>query len=74
MKEFFLQGSNSFFNKRSYLKLASSLGLYQLFPLVKTAEKHGGESTYFNPTALRKAKIVYNFGLFECNRVKDCSM
>ena len=22
-----------------------------------------------NPIALRKAKIVYNFGLFECNRV-----
>ena len=21
----------------------------------------------FNPTALRKAKIVYNFGLSECN-------
>ena len=24
----------------------------------------------FNPTALRKAKIVYNFGFSECNRVK----
>ena len=24
----------------------------------------------FNPMALRKAKIVYNFGLSECNRVK----
>ena len=24
----------------------------------------------FNPVALRKAKIVYNFGLSECNRVK----
>ena len=23
-----------------------------------------------NPTALRKAKIVYKFGLSECNRVK----
>ena len=23
-----------------------------------------------NPFALRKAKIVYNFGLYECNRVK----
>ena len=23
-----------------------------------------------NPTALRKAKIVHNFGLSECNRVK----
>ena len=26
---------------------------------------------YINPIALRKAKIVYNFGLSECNRVKD---
>ena len=25
----------------------------------------------FNPFALRKAKIVYNFGLSECNRVKS---
>ena len=24
----------------------------------------------FNPIALRKAKIVYNFGLSECNRVE----
>ena len=27
-------------------------------------------ASVFNPTALRKAKIVYNFGLYECNRVK----
>ena len=26
--------------------------------------------TAFNPIALRKAKIVYNFGLSECNRVE----
>ena len=25
---------------------------------------------FFNPIALRKTKIVYNFGLSECNRVK----
>ena len=25
----------------------------------------------FNPVALRKAKIVYNFGLSECNRVYE---
>ena len=24
-----------------------------------------------NPTVLRKAKIVYNFGVSECNRVKQ---
>ena len=28
------------------------------------------EHLILNPIALRKAKIVYNFGLFECNRVK----
>ena len=27
-------------------------------------------SLVINPVALRKAKIVCNFGLFECNRVK----
>ena len=26
---------------------------------------------HLNPNALRKAKIVYNFGLSECNRVKN---
>ena len=26
---------------------------------------------FFNPIALRKAKIVYNFGISECNRVKS---
>ena len=25
----------------------------------------------FNPVALRKAKIAYNFGLSECNRVNS---
>ena len=30
------------------------------------------DKTYvLNPTALRKAKIAYNFGLSECIRVKD---
>ena len=24
-----------------------------------------------NPITLKKAKIAYNFGLFECNRVKE---
>ena len=28
----------------------------------------------FNPTALRKAKIVYDFGLSECGRVKKFSV
>ena len=28
-------------------------------------------SHLFNPIALRKAKIVYNFGFSECSRVKE---
>ena len=27
-------------------------------------------TSFFTPIALRKAKIVYNFGLSECSRVK----
>ena len=30
--------------------------------------------SYINPITLRKAKTVYNFGLSECNRVKECSL
>ena len=30
-----------------------------------------GADIFFNPIALRKAKIVYNFGLFECSRVNS---
>ena len=30
---------------------------------------HGKKEGKFNPIALRKIKIVYNFGLCECNRV-----
>ena len=30
----------------------------------------GGGKSIFIPIALRKAKIVCNFGLSECNRVK----
>ena len=28
------------------------------------------KTIHINPIALKKAKIVYNFGLSECNRVK----
>ena len=28
---------------------------------------------YINPSTFRKAKIVYNFGLSECNRVSECN-
>ena len=32
---------------------------------------HESITIYLYPVALRKAKTVYNFGLSECNRVKD---
>ena len=38
-------------------------------PLAKITLKHGCIPIYLNPIALRKAKIVYNFGLSECSRV-----
>ena len=38
-------------------------------------EKQGREATRnLKPTALRKAKIVYKFGLSECKRVKVVSL
>ena len=42
----------------------------QLFPFIKLLENPGDVSICFNSIALRKAEIVYNFGLFECNRAK----
>ena len=38
----------------------------------KTGKVASSESltSHLNPIALRKAKIAYNFGLSECNRVK----
>ena len=37
----------------------------------KSAAINAVDSKGFDPTALRKAKIAYNFGLSECNRVKN---
>ena len=34
--------------------------------------KLGGNYQFINPIALGKARIVGNFGLSECNRVKVC--
>ena len=38
--------------------------------LIRILTAHFINSSSFNPIALKKAKTVYNFGLFECNRVK----
>ena len=48
---------------RLFLKEQSDQGLHTI-PHSKTKVLN------FNPIAFRKAKIVYNFGLSECNRVK----
>ena len=34
------------------------------------SERPKSQPLIINPIALRKAKIVYNLGLIECNRVK----
>ena len=36
----------------------------------KKGNDHAFEKSLFTPVALKKAKIAYNFGLSECNRVK----
>ena len=38
--------------------------------LTPKAPKKNKNVVEFNAIALRKAKIVYNFGISECNRVK----
>ena len=43
-------------------------------PFLSSAKRWTIHASYpINPIALRKAKIVYNFGLSECNRVKSPS-
>ena len=56
------------------LPLESNKKSQRLSPLELMAETHvcipsDLNQCYFNPIALRKAKIVCNFGLPECNRV-----
>ena len=54
----------------------------KLSHLEKIIEKRGRAPTHFNPVALTKAKIVYNFciqfwpnfGLRECKRVKQSAV
>ena len=46
-------------------------GCLGLVRYLKIEMKHMQSGDIFNPIALRKAKIVCNFGLSECNRVKQ---
>ena len=47
-------------SSRLACRLPDNLAIGQFFSLLSD----------INPIALRKAKIVYNFGLSECNRIK----
>ena len=58
---------------RLSLKEQSDQGLHCLpvhLHLLHTIPHSKTKVLNFNPIAFRKAKIVYNFGLSECNRVK----
>ena len=48
---------------RAFFRQICETEIYEMVMLTK--------GLLFNPIALRKAKIVYNFGLSECNRVKN---
>ena len=39
--------------------------------LRKSRARSEAPKGHFNPTALKKAKTAYNFGLFDCNRVNQ---
>ena len=54
------------FGHISYFSLQLLLFQTKLFQNIISATK-----LFVNPTGLRKAKTVYNFGLSECNRVKE---
>ena len=47
---------------------------YLYFKSMPVLSWHANSSLVFNPTALRKAKIAYNFGLSGCSRVKQSGM
>ena len=54
----------------NYCRLAKWLLLSHSHDRVAGLSLAGGKISYeLNPIVLRKAKIVYNFGLSECNRV-----
>ena len=51
-------------------KILARIQTVRLFSVVFTNEKRFlGSFVFLNSIALRKAKIVYNFGISECNRV-----
>ena len=56
-----------FSEMKLYLQLRASVFIFLGKYLAISAFPETGDT--FNPTAFRKAKIVYNFGLSQCNRV-----
>ena len=61
-----IQDCHSFCPSKFLTCLDSTFTIFQTFLWLQKVVTFGS----FNPIALRKAKIVYNFGLSECNRVK----
>ena len=57
------RGANSFHLEVIAIENKCKVEMAELLP-------PGSELTCLDPIALRKAKIVYNFGFSECNRVK----
>ena len=57
------------FRGEAKLKMTKLLPL-KVYPFARIKKCKDPENS-FNPTALRQAKIVYNFGLSECNRVMN---
>ena len=56
------------------LSIVTIRKLDQMFMLPMSTTMQENKPEVFNPIALRKAKIIYNFGLSECNRVKLLSL
>ena len=46
--------------------------IHPTFPSLSSSKLVIFLTVWVNPIALRKAKLVYNFDLSECNRVKEC--
>ena len=73
-QEFLPLGANSLKKKKEKISKRLVSGKtnrksQKLFFFVKMMEKHKDVPFYLNPIAPREAKIAYNFGLSECNRV-----
>ena len=69
-----IQVFQPFLQRKSFVTTCLLSWTKQPFQRGLTVAHLGADFFVFNPIALRKAKIVYNFDLSECNRVNrvDC--